>query len=83
MLPSLTEILKQQIGSLASQRFCQSIDNVDRRIVDASLQRTDISSVNPGAISQRFLRQACGLPSRSQIACKNLSNIHVREQRVL
>lgn len=54
----------------------QPVHDVDGRVVDAALQRTDVGSIEIGAMRELFLRKASGAAGGAEIAREDLSDIH-------
>jgi hypothetical protein len=73
----------EKIRRLDTEDPCQPVHNVDPGSIDASLERTDVGTVDLGAVRQFLLRQALGLTEFPQIDRQYLSYLHGRESTVL
>lgn len=66
----------EQLGGVDPQYDCELVDDIDRRGVDAALQRADIGAIYVRAMRELLLRQTGSLPASPQVARENLSNLH-------
>jgi hypothetical protein len=73
----------EELAGLDADDGGQLLDHVEAGAVDASLERADISSVDPGVCRERFLGQAGVKPITAQIPRKNFAKGHAGKATAL
>ena len=73
----------QQVGSLQPQFPGKPVNDVNTGRIDTTFERTDIGPVNIRAMRQFLLRNSVREAVSSEIAGKNVADIHVGKDMAL
>jgi len=75
---AIGRFLHKQISRGNFQDRGKGSDHIDGRTINASLKRADICPINTSLMRKRLLRQSLCMSQHSEVARKNLTNVHIR-----